>query len=315
VRVITDKDGTAQAERTYLPFGKIHPATADATDSETHGFIGERYDAVSNLQYLNARYYDPDLGMFIQPDWFEVTEPGVGTNRYAYSFNDPVNLRDPNGNRNVEGTDDRPLSEDERDDSDIEERTHCSEQTCHGGIVKVNPEGRVGWQVTTYNVPNPNYDPIVDPIMNNPGNLMVQAAGVIGGAIDAETALSNISSALGAGTPHIPQRAGGGPARVLRSSQAARHEAMRQQGIPTSQQPVSQMETASGRSYVYEVPKAGGGTRLMGVQEKTLDRSHVGQPHWEAGPIKTDPLTGAMITDRYGVPRLSNSKSSVFYQH
>ncbi len=36
--------------------------------------------------------------MFIQPDWFEVTKPGVGTNRYAYSGNDPVNKMDPNGN-------------------------------------------------------------------------------------------------------------------------------------------------------------------------------------------------------------------------
>ena len=36
--------------------------------------------------------------MFIQPDWFEPTEPGVGTNRYSYSANDPVNLMDPNGN-------------------------------------------------------------------------------------------------------------------------------------------------------------------------------------------------------------------------
>ncbi|MCP5355242.1 MAG: hypothetical protein H6903_08585, partial [Rhodobacteraceae bacterium] len=38
------------------------------------------------LQYLNARYYDPRLAMFIQPDWWEVTQPGVGTNRYSYSF-------------------------------------------------------------------------------------------------------------------------------------------------------------------------------------------------------------------------------------
>jgi HNH endonuclease len=36
--------------------------------------------------------------MFIQPDWWEVTRAGVGTNRYAYSGNDPVNLSDPGGN-------------------------------------------------------------------------------------------------------------------------------------------------------------------------------------------------------------------------
>ena len=36
--------------------------------------------------------------MFVQPDWFEVTEPGVGTNRYAYCNNDPINCIDPTGN-------------------------------------------------------------------------------------------------------------------------------------------------------------------------------------------------------------------------
>ncbi|GAA6180067.1 hypothetical protein NBRC116594_15050 [Shimia sp. NS0008-38b] len=36
--------------------------------------------------------------MFIQPDWFEASDPAVGTNRYAYSHNDPINLADPEGN-------------------------------------------------------------------------------------------------------------------------------------------------------------------------------------------------------------------------
>ncbi|NEY90150.1 RHS repeat-associated core domain-containing protein [Rhodobacteraceae bacterium KMS-5] len=66
-------------------------------DREDKGWIGERFDPETGLQYLNARYYDPELGMFLQPDWFEVTKPGVGTNRYAYSFGDPVNKMDPGG--------------------------------------------------------------------------------------------------------------------------------------------------------------------------------------------------------------------------
>ena len=80
--------GKREGSHDYLP----------AEPHESIGWIGERYDAESGLQYLNARYYDADLGRFIQPDWFEVTEPGVGTNRYAYSNNDPVNLLDPGGN-------------------------------------------------------------------------------------------------------------------------------------------------------------------------------------------------------------------------
>jgi RHS repeat-associated protein len=65
---------------------------------ETKGWIGERYDADTGLQDLNARYYDPELSLFLQPDWFEVTKAGVGTNRFSYSANDTVNRVDPTGN-------------------------------------------------------------------------------------------------------------------------------------------------------------------------------------------------------------------------
>tara|TARA_R110001583_G_scaffold106752_2_gene255111 strand:+ start:1519 stop:2211 length:693 start_codon:yes stop_codon:yes gene_type:complete len=43
------------------------------------------------------------LGLFIQPDWLDPTQPGVGLNRFAYSANDPVNLSDPNGNYAILG--------------------------------------------------------------------------------------------------------------------------------------------------------------------------------------------------------------------
>jgi RHS repeat-associated protein len=99
VRAVTGPGGGMAETAVYRPFGEQQERVLDASAAgEDKGFIGERYDADAGLQYLNARYYDPKLGLFLQPDWFEVTEPGVGTNRYSYSFNDPVNLSDPGGN-------------------------------------------------------------------------------------------------------------------------------------------------------------------------------------------------------------------------
>ena len=83
----------------FKPFGEqsewVLPGN---TAPETKGWIGERYDADAGLQYLNARYYDPELSLFLQPDWFEVTKAGGGTNRFSYSASDPVNKFDPGGN-------------------------------------------------------------------------------------------------------------------------------------------------------------------------------------------------------------------------
>ncbi len=99
VRLITGADGAADKRTIYHPFGETRDWISDAAAAEeTKGFIGERYDADAGLQYLNARYYDPELGLFIQPDWFDVNELGVGTNRYSYAFNGPVNASDPSGN-------------------------------------------------------------------------------------------------------------------------------------------------------------------------------------------------------------------------
>jgi len=102
VRMITNQAGERAKYSVYEPFGQQTNWSYDPTmSSEDNGWIGEKFDADAGLQYLNARYYDPDIGLFTQPDWWEVTTPGVGTNRYSYSFNDPVNLMDPNGNATV----------------------------------------------------------------------------------------------------------------------------------------------------------------------------------------------------------------------
>ena len=55
-----------RAERIlYRPFGEATKTTSDLTTTpESKGYIGERFDADAGLQYLNARYYDPKLGLF-----------------------------------------------------------------------------------------------------------------------------------------------------------------------------------------------------------------------------------------------------------
>jgi filamentous hemagglutinin len=59
----------------------------------------------------------PVHARFIQPDDWNPTKPGVGTNRYAYSENDPVNKSDPNGHSTW--IDDDGLVQDVQLDNDL----------------------------------------------------------------------------------------------------------------------------------------------------------------------------------------------------
>jgi hypothetical protein len=73
-----------------------------------------------------------------------------------------------------------------------------------------------------------------------------------------------------------------------------KREAMRQEGIPTSQQPTSQVSTEGGRQAVYEVPKAGGGTQTKVVTVNHNDSSHPDQTHVEAGNAKANGQTDSL---------------------
>ena len=86
IRLITNAAG-AQAERAnYSAYGVQSPGL-----SQSKGYIGEKFDPETGLQYLHARFYNPAIGRFLTPDTFNPADPGVGTNRYAYSFDDPIN--------------------------------------------------------------------------------------------------------------------------------------------------------------------------------------------------------------------------------
>jgi len=76
VKLITAADGSLVKRPTYAPFGEATDEMLSlARADETKGNTCERFDVDAGLQYLNARYYDPRLGMFIQPDWLDPTQP------------------------------------------------------------------------------------------------------------------------------------------------------------------------------------------------------------------------------------------------
>lgn len=71
------------------------------------------------LTTLFAVFATQASAMFIQPDWFDPTQQGVGTNRYSYSFNDPINRLDPNGNEARESWDGPDPSEADKLDEEL----------------------------------------------------------------------------------------------------------------------------------------------------------------------------------------------------
>lgn len=62
-------------------------------------YRGYYYDAETGLYYLQSRYYNPEIGRFINADSLVSTGQGIlGYSMFAYCGNNPVNMSDPSGN-------------------------------------------------------------------------------------------------------------------------------------------------------------------------------------------------------------------------
>ena len=61
-------------------------------------YRGYFYDTETGFYYLNSRYYDPEIGRFINADGYVSTgQSFLGYNMFAYCNNNPVNLVDTSG--------------------------------------------------------------------------------------------------------------------------------------------------------------------------------------------------------------------------
>ena len=79
----------------YYPFGAVRSSNVVTTP---YRFTGQREEEALGLYYYGARWYDPELRRFIQPDTI-VPQPGnpQALNRYSYCLNNPVKYTDPTG--------------------------------------------------------------------------------------------------------------------------------------------------------------------------------------------------------------------------
>ena len=96
---IVDSSRNTVASYTYDPWGKIISSSGTLADINPLRYRGYYYDSETGFYYLQSRYYDPEIGRFINADSYASTDATglLSTNMFAYCENDPVNKSDPTG--------------------------------------------------------------------------------------------------------------------------------------------------------------------------------------------------------------------------
>jgi RHS repeat-associated protein len=91
---VTDVSGAVIERNDYEPYGAIiGKPTYDAM-----GFTGHKQDGATGLTYMQQRYYDPMLGVFLSVDPVTAHDSPVSQfHRYRYANNNPYRFYDPDG--------------------------------------------------------------------------------------------------------------------------------------------------------------------------------------------------------------------------
>lgn len=93
-RLVTDDSGATSATASYRAFGALRASTGELTESGWVGTLGVERDP-TGLVFMRNRYYDPELGRFIQMDPIGLMAGDV--NLYRYCGNDPILRQDVDG--------------------------------------------------------------------------------------------------------------------------------------------------------------------------------------------------------------------------
>jgi len=109
--VVSSVTGTLEELMDYYPFGSIRLDEKSGAFNEQRKFIGQEYDVDTGLNYLNARYYNSNIGRFISQDplaieslqttdakkFVAIISNPQNWNTYSYALNNPLVAVDPTG--------------------------------------------------------------------------------------------------------------------------------------------------------------------------------------------------------------------------
>ena len=96
--VTANVDGSFQSEVRYSAYGEVRHA--DGVTVTDKLYTGQQQEVEIGLSYYIARWYDPAIAHFIQADSvIPQASASASYDRYAYVYNNPINLNDPTGNR------------------------------------------------------------------------------------------------------------------------------------------------------------------------------------------------------------------------
>ena len=99
VMAVESATGSTVAQYAYDAWGNIIAMMGTLAELNPLRYRGHVYDQETGFYYVSSRYYDPEIGRFINADNQIVGVGGevLGYNMFAYCMNNPVNMSDPSG--------------------------------------------------------------------------------------------------------------------------------------------------------------------------------------------------------------------------
>ena len=307
VVALTDEAGDTLHTACYGPSGQDWGATGtNPTPFAWLGGHGVQCVAVSEhlgpLYLTRHRLYSASLQRFLSPD---PLGPVGGLNLYAYAEGDPLSYIDPLGlcaEGNYIGRSINQLFMGNYTDDVTWLGTGMQVLT---GVFNLDllADIRDNWYNLTHWSDVSTAQKLIDLIGLLPAIGVVKYADEVGDVIKGGNRAADAASAAAKNADEVVQ------ATTKQTSRAARRQAMRDAGTPTSRSATSQSGTVGRRQLVTE-----GADGRPRVQTQHPPDAHHPAAHWHDAEPKVDPRTGELIRNRHGQVKYKSGGVSVGYE-